>query len=81
VREVVRRPVLLPVIFSPFIGILILLLAGKAGALLITVYGLKREFVAMFLSTTLISILFWQLLLFYLLTNFLIVSRKKINED
>lgn len=77
VREVVRRPVLLPVIFSPFIGIIILLLAGKLGALLITVYGLKREFTAIFLSTTLISIVFWQVLLLYLLGSFLISSWRK----
>ncbi|HSW98045.1 MAG TPA: hypothetical protein VLF89_09535 [Candidatus Saccharimonadales bacterium] len=77
VREVVRRPVLLPVVFSPFIGILILLIAGKLGALLITVYGLKREFIAMFLSTTLISIVLWQVLLLYLLGSFLISSWRK----
>lgn len=77
VREVVRRPVLLPVIFSPFIGIIILLLAGKLGALLITVVGLKREVIAIFLSTTLISIVFWQALLLYLLGSFLMSSWRK----
>jgi len=77
VREVVRRPVLLPVIFSPFFGIIILLLAGKIGALLITIYGLKREFIGIFLSATLISIVLWQLLLLYLLGSFLISSWKR----
>lgn len=77
VREVIRRPVLLPVVFSPVIGVILLLLAGKIGALLITVYGLKRELIGMFLSTTLISILLWQLLLFYLLGSFLVSSWRK----
>ncbi len=71
VREVTRRPVLLPVIFSPFLGLLILFVMGRVGALLISVYGLKREAIALFLSTALISILFWQALLIYLLISFL----------
>lgn len=71
VRETLRRPVLLPVIISPLIGLGILLLAGKIGSLLITVYGTKREFIALFLSTTFISIVLWQLLLVYLLMSFI----------
>lgn len=77
VRETIRRPILLPVIFTPFIGILILFIAGKFGSLLITVYDLKRELIALFLSTTLISIIFWQLLLLYLLMSFLVASWRK----
>ncbi len=77
IREVTRRPVLLPIIFSPFIGLLILFTLGRIGALLITVYGLKREIIAIFLSTALISILFWQALLIYLLISFLIALWKK----
>ena len=77
VRETIRRPILLPVIFTPFIGILILFIAGKIGALLITIYGLKREIIALFLSTTLISIIFWQLLLLYLLGSFLVASWRR----
>lgn len=71
VRETLRRPVLLPVIISPLIGLGILLLAGKIGSLLITVYGTKRELIALFLSTTFISIVLWQLLLVYLLMSFI----------
>lgn len=71
IREVTRRPVLLPVIFTPFIGLFMLFVAGRIGALLISVYGLKRDVIALFLSTTLISILLWQALLIYLLISFL----------
>jgi hypothetical protein len=71
VREVTRRPVLLPVIFSPFIGLLTLFVLGRIGALLITVYGLSRELIALTLSCALIGIVLWQLLLVYLLISFL----------
>lgn len=74
IQETMRRPVLFPVIFSPFIGIIILFLAAKIGGLILNVYGFEREFVAIFLSTTLLSILFWQALLLYLLGSFLIAS-------
>lgn len=77
IREVTRRPVLLPVIFSPFIGLLTLFILGRVGSLLITVYGLKREIIALFLSTALISILFWQALLIYLFVSFLLALWKK----
>lgn len=76
VKETIKRPILLPVIFSPLIAIALLFLAAKIGSLLIVVYDMKREAVAIFLSTTLISIIFWQLLLLYLLISFLIASRK-----
>lgn len=77
IREVARRPVLLPVIFTPFIGLLMLFAAGRIGALLINVYGLKRDVIALFLSTTLISVLLWQTLLIYLLISFLLALWKK----
>ena len=76
VKETIKRPILLPTIFSPLIAIGLLFLAAKIGSLLITVYDLKREAVAIFLSTTLISILFWQALLLYLFINFLIATQK-----
>ncbi|MCL6096243.1 MAG: hypothetical protein M1444_00970 [Patescibacteria group bacterium] len=72
IREVTRRPVLLPIIFSPLIGLFTLFVLGRFAALLITVYGLKRELIALALSTALVSIVFWQLLLIYLLISFLI---------
>ena len=71
VREVTRRPVLLPVIFSPIIGLFTLFILGRIGALLITTYGLSREVIALALSSALIGIILWQLLLVYLLLSFL----------
>lgn len=72
VREVTRRPVLLPVIFSPIISLLILFVLGRIAALLITTYGLSREIIALGLSCALIGIVLWQLLLIYLLVSFLV---------
>jgi hypothetical protein len=77
VREVTRRPVLLPVIFSPIIGLFTLFVLGRIAALLITVYGQSRELIALALSTALIGITFWQLLLLYLLVSFLVALWKK----
>ena len=76
VKETIKRPILLPVLLSPLITAFVLLVSAKIGSLLIVVYGLKREAVAMFLSTTLISIIFWQLLLLYLVVSFLIAQKK-----
>ena len=76
-KEVARRPILLPIIFSPFIGLLMLFTAGRIGSLLITTYGLRRELIAFFLSAALISIVFWQILLLYLLISFLFALWKK----
>ncbi|MBI4096176.1 MAG: hypothetical protein HY425_00475 [Candidatus Levybacteria bacterium] len=77
IREVTRRPVLLPVIFSPFIGLFVFFILGRVGAFLINVYGLRREFISIILSTALISIIFWQALLLYLLISFLLALWKK----
>jgi hypothetical protein len=77
IKEAIRRPVLLPVIFSPIIAIVLLFLAAKIGSLLIGIYGRERDAVAIFLSTTLISIIFWQALLLYFLISFFVAMRKK----
>lgn len=77
IKETIRRPVLLPVIFSPLIAVGLLFLAAKVGSLLIVIYGIQRDVVAIFLSTTLISIIFWQTLLLYFLLSFLVALRKK----
>ena len=77
VREVTRRPVLLPVIFSPIIGLFTLFILGRIGALLITTYGLSREVIALALSCALIGIILWQLLLVYLLLSFLAALWKR----
>ncbi len=77
VRQVTRRPVLLPVIFSPFVGLIILFIFGRVGAFLINTYGLRREAISLFLSTVLISVMLWQILLIYLLISFLFALWKK----
>ena len=77
IRQVTRRPVLLPIIFSPFIGLAAFFVFGRIGAFLLDFYGLRREVIAIFLSITLISILLWQALLIYLLMSFLIGLWKK----
>jgi hypothetical protein len=76
-KGVIRRPILLPVIFSPLIGLTILFIVGRIAALFVSPQGIKREIIVLFLSTTLLSILFWQLLLLYLLGSFFIALRKK----
>ena len=77
VRLVTRRPVLLPVIFSPIIGLAALFVFGRIAAFLLDFYGLKREIIALFLSASLISILLWQALLLYLIISFLMALWKK----
>src|SRR5262245_46750631 len=76
VRKVVRRPLLLPALFTPAMGLLILFAAGRLGSELVDVYGLKREVIAFCLSTILLSIVLWQLLLIYLLLSFVVALRK-----
>jgi hypothetical protein len=77
VREVTRRPVLLPIIFSPIMGLIAFFIFGRIGSFLIQVYGLRREVISLILSTALISILLWQILLIYLLISFIIAYNKK----
>lgn len=77
VRELVRRPILFPVVLSPIIGLFLLFIAGRIAAFFVSPAGLRREIVAIFLSTTFISILFWQALLLYLLISFLVALRRK----
>jgi hypothetical protein len=77
IKQVTRRPVLLPVIFTPIIGLIAFFLLGRVGAFLITFYGLSRTLISISLSTFLISILLWQALLIYLLVNFLIAYWRK----
>lgn len=77
IKQVTRRPVLLPVIFSPIIGLIAFFIFGRIGAILVDFYGLSRTAISIFLSTVLMSILFWQALLIYLLVNFLIALWKK----
>ncbi len=77
IREMIRRPVLTPVIFSPFLGLIILFLLGRIAALFIPISGLKRQIISIILSTSLISITLWQILLIYLLISLFIAFLKK----
>lgn len=76
-RQVARRPVLLPIIFSPIVGLVMFFVFGRIGSFLINVYGFKREFIAFALSVSIISILLWQVLIIYLLISFLTALWKK----
>jgi hypothetical protein len=77
IRQVTRRPVLLPVILTPIIGLAAFFVFGRVGSILVDFYGISRTAISIFLSTFLISILFWQALLIYLLINFLIAFLRK----
>lgn len=77
VRDVTRNKVLVPVVFSPLFGLIILFVIGRLGSFLFDVHGVKRSFMALILSSALISILLWQLLLVYLLLSFYLAFRRK----
>jgi len=77
IRQVTRRPILLPIIFTPIVGLFALFVLGRIGAILITFYGLNRQIISIILSSALISIFFWQALLIYLLISLLIAFWKK----
>jgi hypothetical protein len=79
-KQIARRPVLFPVVFSPLMGLFILFVAGRIATLLIELYGLKREAIAFFLSSTFISILLWQARIIYLLGS-LIFTRSPNDKN
>ncbi len=81
VREVIRRPVLFPVIFSPFLGIILLLIFGRIAALFIATEGMERIVIAMILSSAVISIFLWQILLVYLLLTYLFALWKNTSKN
>lgn len=76
VREVSRNKILMPIVFSPIYSLVGLLIVGRVAALFVDVHGFRRELIAIILSTGLLSILLWQLLLLYLLLSFLLAFRK-----
>lgn len=76
VRKIVRKPLLIPALFTPAMGLLMLFAAGRMGSVLIDVYDLKRELISFILSTILLSIILWQLLLIYLLVSFVFALKK-----
>lgn len=78
VREMTRNKVLVPVLFSPLIGLIILFVLGRMGSFVFELrHGFPRTLVALTLSTALISILLWQLLLLYLLASFYVGMKRR----
>lgn len=75
-REITRHRVLLPVVFSPLYGLVILFIIGRVGSFLFDLDGVQRSLLALVLSSALISILLWQGLLIYLLLSFYLAFRK-----
>jgi hypothetical protein len=77
VRKVSRHKVLVPMVFSPLYSLLGLFVIGRIGSFLFDVHDVvKRDIIAQLLGTGLISILLWQLLLVYLLINFIFALKK-----
>ena len=76
VKETIRRPILIPVLFAPILSLVFLFIASKIGSLFIIINGDLRGVVALFLTTSLLTFVMWQILLLYLLISFLIASRK-----
>lgn len=75
--EIRRRPVLVPILASPFFTLASIFILGKIGSILVFVAGSLRVLIAIILGGAIISILLWQLLLFYFLANFLFASYTK----
>lgn len=77
VREIVRKPVFIPVVASPVLAIGVLFILGRIGTLLVDVYGAKRDIMALVLGTSLFSLLFWQLFIVYLLVSLISAKRSE----
>lgn len=69
-RMVLDKPVLLPVILSPVLGLIALFVVGRVGSYVFTLGTLGREIMALVLGSTLIGILLWQGLLLGLVWRF-----------
>jgi len=78
VREIIRKPVFFPVAASPILALLFIFTLGRLGALFIHVYGIKRYVIAMTLSTSLFSLILWQVFIFYLLISLISAKRNEI---
>lgn len=76
VKQILKHPVLFPVIFSPFLTLFSLFILGRITTNLVRVYNISRSIIAIILGGSLFAILFWQGLLFYLLISFFISLRK-----
>jgi hypothetical protein len=65
-----------PALITPFAGLGVLFVLGRIGAILVDVYGVNRTFIAIFLGSSLFTIVFWQLLLLYLLMSLISAKRR-----
>lgn len=69
-RMVLDKPILLPVILSPVLGLLALFVLGRVGSYVWTLGNMGRELMAFVLGSTLIGLLMWQGLLLILMMRF-----------
>lgn len=69
-RMVFTDKILLPVVLSPIVGVMGLLVVGRVGSRVINLSGLWREGMAMMLGSTLIGLIMWQALLLGLVMRF-----------
>ncbi|HEX7042194.1 MAG TPA: hypothetical protein VF189_03000 [Patescibacteria group bacterium] len=75
--EIRRRPILSPMIASPFFTLFCIILLGKIGSVLILVYGAERMLIAIILGGAILSIFLWQILVFYFLLMFFLASKSQ----
>lgn len=69
-RMVLNKPILLPVVMSPLMGLVGLFVIGRVGSFVFTLGTIGREMVALVLGSTLIGLLLWQGLLLFLVARF-----------
>jgi len=69
-RMVFSDKILLPVVLSPVMGIVMLLVLGRVGSQLFTLMGFGREITALVLGSALVGLLMWQILLAGLVVRF-----------
>ncbi len=69
-RMVLNKPILLPVVLSPVLGLIGLAVVGRVGSYIFTFVGWSREIMALILGSTLIGLLLWQGLLLALVYRF-----------
>lgn len=69
-RMVLDKPILLPVVLSPVIGLVSLFVVGRVGSYAFTLGLVGREMMSLLLGSTLIGLLLWQGLLLFLVVRF-----------
>lgn len=69
-KMVLSEQILLPVVFSPVLGLVGLFVVGRVGSYAMDLSGLWREGMALILGSTLIGLLLWQGLLLALVVRF-----------